>query len=76
MRKLNLSFAYLLGHKGERGIHPDDMMIVNDLRNYAQLDVYSVSDLVNTSDSYPEAIPILVKYLELMKDENFLDGIV
>jgi hypothetical protein len=76
MRKLRKSFAYQLGIKGERGIHATEMYLVNDLRSKADLDVYSIDDLTNTSDPYPEAIPVLMKHLYQMKDRLFLDGIL
>lgn len=76
MRKLRKSFAYQLGIKGERGIHATEMYLVNDLRSKADLDVYSIDDLTNTSDPYPEAIPVLMKHLYLMKDRLFLSGIL
>lgn len=76
MRKLKPSFAYSLSTQGERGIHPTEMSLVNDLRQEANLDVYSIGDLVNTSDSYPEAIPVLLKHLHQMKDRHFLDGVI
>jgi hypothetical protein len=76
MRKLKLSFPYISDPREQRGIHPTEVFLVNDLRGKANLDVYSVGDLVNTSDSYPEAIPVLMRHLLLMKDRNFLDGIL
>jgi hypothetical protein len=34
-----------------------------------------VSQFVNTNDPYPEAIPILIKYLQIQKDIDVLSGI-
>lgn len=45
-------------------LHDAERPIVADLRR-AGVDVDSVWDLVNTSAPYPNALPVLVKHLEL-----------
>lgn len=49
--------------------------LVEELRS-AGLDVGSVWDLVNTTDSYPNAIPVLFKHLRKFYPEPVKEGIV
>lgn len=42
----------------------------------AGLDVFSVWDLVNTTESYPEAIPILFEHLHRPYPERIVEGIL
>lgn len=76
MRKLRTSFAYNISQPEESTwIHPSETELVKDLRA-SGLDLYSIDILTNTSESYTEAIPVLIKHLYLMKDRLFLDGIL
>jgi hypothetical protein len=49
--------------------------LVEDLRS-TNIDVGSVWDLVNTSEPYPEAIPVLLKHLRKTYPERIEEGIV
>lgn len=44
-------------------LNRQDTIVVHALREEAHLDVDSVSVLVNTSEPYPEAIPVLLRFL-------------
>ncbi|MEM9737960.1 MAG: hypothetical protein AAF770_02575, partial [Bacteroidota bacterium] len=53
----------------------DQQPVVRDLRAVG-LDITDVWDLVNTSDSYPEAIPVLLKHINLPYIRAIKEGIV
>lgn len=53
-----------------------DAMVVQALREQAFLDVESVYDLVNTRESYPEAIPTLLQLLLIVSENRIKEGIV
>jgi HEAT repeat protein len=53
-----------------------DAIVVEALREQAFLDVQSVYDLVNTPESYPEAIPILLHLLPEISEPKIKEGIV
>ncbi|MEO0249525.1 MAG: hypothetical protein ABIN58_08295, partial [candidate division WOR-3 bacterium] len=54
----------------------EDQVIVCALRDEAGLEVSSVWDLVNTSEPYPEAIPVLIKLLSQIEEPHMKEGIV
>ncbi|MBM3235948.1 HEAT repeat domain-containing protein [Candidatus Poribacteria bacterium] len=53
----------------------DDLMVVKALQKVG-IEVHSVYDLVNTSQSYEAAIPVLLKLLPEVKEEVIKEGIV
>jgi hypothetical protein len=61
------------------GIHErrrqDEAALVEELR-LAGLEVSSVYDLVNTASPYPDAIPILIRHLELPHEKIIREGII
>ena len=50
--------------------------LLDDLRQKAQIDIVSLAVLVNTSERYPEAIPILVDHLDRPYNECIKEAIV
>lgn len=76
MRKLRTSLAFNLSHQDSpTWILPIEKDLVNDLRSVG-LDVFTIDQLLNTSDSYPEAVSVLLKHLKLTTDRNILMAIV
>lgn len=53
-----------------------DAFVAKTLREEAYLDVQSVFDLVNTRESYPEAIPVLLRLLPSVSEPFIKEGIV
>jgi len=91
LRKLSRACAYgeLSEEEIERSLqrHPErraiweeqdrqDAIVVEALREHARLDVHSVSDLVNTREPYPEAIPVLLHFLPKISAPGIKEGIV
>jgi HEAT repeat protein len=60
----------------EEELNRQDAMVVQALREQALLDVESVYDLVNTAESYPEAIPVLLELLPQISHPDIKEGIV
>ncbi len=77
MRKLKTSFAYNLSEQNNpaKSILPIERELVDDLRSVG-LDIYTSDQLRNTSDSYPEAIPVLLKHLKLPQQWEIKDNII
>lgn len=76
MKKLKTSLAFNLSHQDNpTWILPIEKDLVDDLRSVG-LDVFTIDQLLNTSDSYPEAISVLIKHLKLNNDRNILMAII
>lgn len=56
-------------------LNADEAVLVNELCQ-AGVIVKSVWDLVNTSEAYPDAIPILVAHLNIPHHPRILEGII
>jgi len=59
----------------EKELNSEEKELVQEL-NAIGLDVSSVWDLVNTKESYPDAIPILIKHLSKEYQDKNKEGIV
>ena len=76
MIKLSQSLAFKLSYEKDYGmVNEREKDLVSDLRSVG-LDVFTSQQLRDTTDVYPEAIPILIKYLSLTKDEGVIDTII
>lgn len=59
----------------EKALCEEEIELVNELKSTG-LEISSVWDLINIKESYPEAVPILIKHLQKKYHEKNKEGIV
>ena len=62
-------------YEQERALFDEDEMVAEALRAVG-VQVRSVYDLVNTKESYPEAIPVLLELLPRVRNDRIKEGVV